>query len=105
MDQKDAARPGGRKTAGLCGRKTPAPDGRKTAGQRWNREISAERRDMKGTNCEECAYFEYDEEAEEYSCSAFFDEDDIARAYEMGEQFVCPYFQSSDEYRIVRKQM
>ena len=35
---------------------------------------------MKGTSCEECAYFEYDEEEESYGCQFYFDEDDIARA-------------------------
>ena len=33
---------------------------------------------MKGTSCEECAYFEYDEEEESYGCQFYFDEDDIA---------------------------
>ena len=32
---------------------------------------------MKGTSCEECAYFEYDEEEESYGCQFYFDEDDI----------------------------
>ena len=60
---------------------------------------------MKGTSCEECAYFEYDENSESYDCQFFFDEDDIARANLYGERYVCPHFQYRDEYRIVRKQM
>ena len=60
---------------------------------------------MKGTNCDECSYLVYDEEAEEYVCDMYFDEDDLARAAEMGKGFVCPYYQLRDDYRVVRKQM
>ena len=59
---------------------------------------------MKGTSCEECAYFEYDEEEESYGCQFYFDEDDIARASLYGDRYICPHFQYKDEYRIVRKQ-
>ena len=38
---------------------------------------------MKGTSCEECAYFEYDEDEESYGCQFFFDEDDIAKQVSM----------------------
>ena len=41
---------------------------------------------MKGTSCEECAYFEYDEEEESYGCQFYFDEDDIARASLYGDR-------------------
>ena len=60
---------------------------------------------MKGTSCEECAYFEYDEEEESYGCQFYFDEDDIARASLYGDRYICPHFQYKDEYRIVRKQI
>ena len=56
---------------------------------------------MKGTSCEECAYFEYDEEEESYGCQFYFDEDDIARASLYGDRYICPHFQYKDEYRIV----
>ena len=48
------------------------------------------RETMKGTSCEECAYF---------------DEDDIAKASLYGDRYICPHFQYRDEYRIVRKQI
>lgn len=47
---------------------------------------------MKGTSCEECAYFEYDEEEESYGCQFYFDEDDIARASLYGDRYICPHF-------------
>lgn len=59
---------------------------------------------MKGSNCEACAYYEYDEEFDEYACQFYFDEDDLARAALYGERYICPHFQYADEYRIVRKQ-
>ena len=71
------------------------------------------RETMKGTSCEECAYFEYDEDRktlldedeESYGCQFFFDEDDIAKASLYGDRYICPHFQYRDEYRIVRKQI
>ena len=60
---------------------------------------------MSGTNCEECTYLVFDEELGEDYCEMYLDEDDLAKAAEMGRQYVCPYFQYRDEYRIVRKQM
>lgn len=58
-----------------------------------------------GTNCEECAYFSYDEEFDSYECDFAVDEDEVAKAAIYGERYVCPHFQYRDEYRIVRKQM
>ena len=60
---------------------------------------------MKGTNCEECAYFTYDEEYDSYECEFAIDEDEAARASYYGERYVCPHFQYQDEYRVVRSQM
>ncbi len=54
------------------------------------------------TQCEMCAYFDYDEQWEEYVCSMNMDEDEIVRFYES--QTGCPYFKFYDEYQIVRKQ-
>ena len=33
------------------------------------------------TRCEECAYFVYDDEYEEYMCEINLDEDEVARFY------------------------
>ncbi len=55
------------------------------------------------TNCDMCAYYEYDEEYEEYTCSVNLDEDELVR-FMTGSHFQCPYFRSGDEYAVVRKQ-
>lgn len=54
--------------------------------------------------CEECAYFVYDEEYEEYLCEVNLDEDEVARFYS-DSHYHCPYYRNGDEYRVVRHQM
>ena len=56
------------------------------------------------TNCEECAYYDYDPETDTNFCEADLDEDEMAY-FMMGNFSHCPYFQLYDEYKIVRKQM
>lgn len=53
--------------------------------------------------CDECAYFEYDEDDEEYYCSVNMDEDDYSRLVESRYQ-TCPYYRNGDEYAVVRHQ-
>ncbi len=54
--------------------------------------------------CENCAFFAYDEEYEEYYCTVDMDEDDHARI--MGDAHAeCPFFRDGDEYKVVRHQM
>lgn len=65
-------------------------------------EESAEERDE--MNCDDCAYYEYDEEEEAYFCSVDMDEDDYARV--LGSHYRnCPFYRNGDEYRVVRHQM
>ena len=52
-------------------------------------------------DCENCAYFAYDEEYEDYYCTAVLDEDEV---YRISQNKKCPYFRDGDEYKIVRKQ-
>lgn len=54
-------------------------------------------------NCENCAYFAFDEEFEEYFCTANMDEDEYA-AFLASNFKSCPFFKLNDEYGIVRKQ-
>lgn len=58
----------------------------------------------KGSNCEYCANYSYDEDYECYICEVNLDEDEMAQ-FITGNFSQCPYFQMGDEYRIVRKQM
>lgn len=54
-------------------------------------------------NCESCAYYMYDEEFEEYYCSADMDEDDYARLMQ-DSRGKCPLWRNGDEYAVVRHQ-
>ena len=58
----------------------------------------------KTSNCEMCSNFVYDEETECYVCDMDLDEDDMVR-FLMGNTAACPYYQSGDEYQVVRHQM
>ncbi len=54
------------------------------------------------TDCEFCAFYVYDEEG--YGeCEVNLDEDEMARFLSSSHEF-CPYYQTDDEYKIVRKQ-
>lgn len=55
-------------------------------------------------NCDDCQYFSYDEEMDEYLCTLYLDEDEMVR-FMNGHYSSCPYFKQGDEYKIVRKQM
>ena len=54
------------------------------------------------SNCEMCNNFVYDDEDECYVCD--MDLDEMVR-FLMGNTASCPYYQSNDEYLIVRHQM
>ena len=54
------------------------------------------------TNCEFCAFYGYDDDG--YAeCDVNLDEDEMARFLGSSYQS-CPYYQTDDEYKIVRKQ-
>lgn len=55
------------------------------------------------TKCNDCLYYEYDEDFDEYVCLANLDEDDMARLIS-GNYKECPFYRPGDEYTIVRKQ-
>lgn len=54
-------------------------------------------------DCDSCNFYSYDEEYECYMCDVNMDEDELVR-FLADERVQCPYYQSGDEYRIVRKQ-
>ena len=56
------------------------------------------------SNCDTCEFYDYDEYTDEYCCMAKLDEDDMVR-FLQGNTAECPFYQSNDEYKIVRKQM
>ena len=53
--------------------------------------------------CENCAYYDYNEEYECYECLVNLDEDEMCR-FMTGTNYNCPYYSSDDEYAIARKQ-
>lgn len=58
---------------------------------------------MATTNCDYCAYYVYDEDADCYFCEQNLDEDEMARFMTYSYDN-CPYFKNGDEYAVVRKQ-
>ena len=58
---------------------------------------------MMDNQCESCAYYNYDEEYEEYFCACDMDQDDYYRISQ-GSSKSCPYYRNGDEYAMVRKQ-
>lgn len=59
---------------------------------------------LKGTSCDYCANYAYDEETESYYCDVNLDEDEYYR-FISSEYKACPYYRNGDEYRVVRHQM
>lgn len=54
-------------------------------------------------NCEDCLYFDVDEETDEEICTMELDEDEMERLV-AGRYPTCPYFRFYDEYKLVQKQ-
>ena len=50
---------------------------------------------MKGTSCEYCANYTYDEECDEYYCDVNLDEDEYYR-FVSSDYKECPYYRSGD---------
>lgn len=58
---------------------------------------------MAASDCENCWYYNYDEEEDEYWCSMELDEDEMyrIRADRRGR---CPFFRQADDYYLPRHQ-
>lgn len=56
------------------------------------------------SQCDTCAFLEYDEDTEEYVCSVDMDEDDAVRLASSSRK-ECPFYRDGDEYKVVRKQL
>ncbi len=57
----------------------------------------------KQTSCEYCNNYVYDESSECYICEMNLDEDEMYR-FLNGNFQDCPYYQSDNEYEVVRHQ-
>jgi len=55
------------------------------------------------SNCEECVYYDIDEELDEGYCTAELDEDEMERFLRRATD-ACPFYRRNDEYRSARRQ-
>ena len=70
----------------------------------WRNKRGVDQNMKRSTSCEYCANYVYDEDSEGYYCDVSLDEDEYYRFVSSGFR-ECPYYQSGDEYKIVRHQM
>ena len=56
------------------------------------------------TRCEDCEFYDYDEELDAYVCDMSLDEDEMV-SFLAGNTGRCPYFRYYDEYKSVHKQI
>lgn len=54
-------------------------------------------------DCENCWYYDYDEEFDAWFCTQYLDEDEVARILQ-SPTLRCPYFKPGDEYTVAKKQ-
>ena len=54
-------------------------------------------------NCDECIYYAYYEEYDEYVCGAPMDMDEVSMLLRGGTRG-CPFYRPGDEYTVVKKQ-
>ncbi len=56
------------------------------------------------TRCEDCEFYDYDEEMDAYVCDMSLDEDEMV-SFLAGHTGRCPYYRYYDEYKSVHKQI
>ncbi len=56
------------------------------------------------SRCEDCEFYDYDEELDAYVCAVALDEDEMV-SFVAGQTGRCPYFRFYDEYKSVHKQI
>lgn len=73
-----------------------------------NRDSTQKRRVEASTHpaprCEDCEFYDYDEDVDAYVCQVSLDEDEMA-AFVAGQTGRCPYYRYYDEYKSVHKQI
>ena len=62
-----------------------------------------EQNKKRASSCDDCVFYDYDEDWDTYTCQMNLDEDEMQR-FLTSPKFECPYFNFYDEYSIVRKQ-
>ena len=56
------------------------------------------------SRCEECEFYDYDEDMDAYVCQVNLDEDEMV-SFISGQTGRCPYYRYYDEYKSVHKQI
>ena len=69
----------------------------------WNRRSPPPNKPV-ATRCEDCEFYDYDEELDAYVCDVSLDEDEMI-SFLSGNTGRCPYFRYYDEYKSVHKQI
>ena len=54
-------------------------------------------------NCEECVWYDYDEELDAWVCEADLDEDEMEWFLRFGTR-ECPFYRPGDDYQTARRQ-
>ena len=55
------------------------------------------------SNCEECVFFDYDEDLDANFCSMDLDEDEMERFLRSANN-ACPFYRLGDDYKTARRQ-
>ena len=58
---------------------------------------------MAASKCEECVFFDYEEETDTYFCSVDLDEDEMER-FLRGSTAQRPFYRRGDDYATARRQ-
>ena len=54
-------------------------------------------------NCDECVYYDYDEDTDTWYCTTDLDEDEMER-FLRGTNDQCPFYRRGDDYETARRQ-
>ncbi len=65
---------------------------------------AASRCEDPSSRCEDCEFYDYDEELDAYVCDLSLDEDEMV-SFLLGNTARCPYYRYYDEYKSVHKQI
>ncbi len=65
---------------------------------------TAAKEKVTATRCEDCEFYDYDQDLDAYVCDMSLDEDEMI-SFLAGNTGRCPYYRYYDEYKSVHKQI
>ena len=80
------------------------PKGSVDMEEKQKNKTQAEPKKPTGGRCEDCEFYDYDEELDAYVCQVNLDEDEMI-SFISGQTGRCPYYRYYDEYKSVHKQI